>query len=211
MIENWKTQYKYSVTMKPNFNTVKHIKGRISSMYKEFRSKKLEILLSSLYENNYQYYWHPIFDFDSVNVTEIKSFLRNEISDIDNTYIEITKNGFHIVVSTAYGPITNYEIKQLREKTKNMFIKEYITYDWKMSLVITPIRRTFCYYTTASGRNVISCIDAKTFLNMKYKEIFHYKKTFVDVINEKIFNSIINNVLFPTRSTRKLSDILARF
>lgn len=205
-------KYKYSVMMPPATNTVSHIKTRLLENYEKVVACKFEYLVSSIYEDAKYYYWQPFFDFDTTNSSQVKLFLRTEISKkyFDDFYVEVTKNGYHIVSTLAYGPLTSTsKLDDIKKKFKAMF-SAYADYDWAVSCRETPNRRCFC---RVSPKKIIPIISAKKFLDMNHQEIRSYSNVFLNRIKNEhtTYRKIVSDIIFPNKLVQDIASVFVYY
>jgi len=207
-----KVKYKYSVLMSPATNTVSHIKTRLLENYEKVVACKFEYLVSSIYEDSKYYYWQPFFDFDSTNSSQVKLFLRTEINKryLDDFYVEVTKNGYHIVSTLAYGPLTSTsKLDDIKKKFKTMF-SSYADYDWAITCRETPNRRCFC---RVSSKRIIPVISAKKFLGMDHQEIRSYSNTLLNRIKNEhtTYRKIVSDIIFPNKMLQDIASVFVYY
>jgi hypothetical protein len=207
-----KVKYKYSVLMPPATNTVSHIKTRLLENYEKVVACKFEYLVSSIYEDTKYYYWQPFFDFDSADSSQIKLFLRTEISKkyLDDFYVEVTKNGYHVVSPLVYGPLTSTsKLDDIKKKFKVVF-SAYADYDWAITCRETPNRRCFC---RVNSKRIIPIISAKKFLSMSHQEIRNYSSVFLNRIKNEYttYKIIVSDIIFPNKLIQDIASVFVYY
>ena len=125
-------QYKYGIAMSPVSKPIEEIKKNfVIDKFQEVITGKTELLISPLYYDDSKniWYYQPILDIDlsSISLTSslilikrilynIKSSTRDyPIVNLNNTVVEWSGNGFHVVMNVAFS-IELDDLKILRKE-----------------------------------------------------------------------------------------------
>jgi hypothetical protein len=192
--------YKYVKEMPVYSKPAKEFIQSVVEKYPEYAKLQLELHVSPFYGWRDAFVWQPVVDFDDPSSVPIaKQFCKEELSPTPYKYfVEVTGTSVHIVSQTAYGPIREDQISELRAYLRERF-KDYQHLDITSSIRHLPIRRTPS--TDSQHRFIIMPIRVSKFLSSSYESLV--KELVHSIPSSRTFAYVVASYTLP----RVLADI----
>jgi hypothetical protein len=205
-LEQLTVAYKYHVATPVAIKSWSGFIKTIEDKYDTFIALKSELHVSPFYSYKGQLYLQFVFDFDGVKAfEEAKQFCRKEIIrnklSLNDWFVELTGTSVHVVSRSIYGPISERDIKRIRDYVYKRLGRYYISLDIPTTIRNLPVRR--CLSLSSNKKFMVLPFRIPTFLSKGKNEL--EKIISQTDITKSVFHNILTQYTLPT-NIKSLSD-----